>query len=206
MPLSLTRTVDAATEPITVGEAKAHLRVDDNGSDDLITAYIKAARNLVEEKLHRALITQTWQLQLDRFPGPEVDLATRVLVDGRIELPRPRLLAVSSITYVDGDGATQTMSSSLYNDDDTNEPARLVLAYGESWPTTRDQINAVTITYTAGYGSTAAYVPDAIKHALKLLVGHFWENREATIVGTIVAELPMAVDALLGPYRVETVY
>lgn len=206
MPLTLTRTVDATVEPLAVGEVKAHLRIDDNASDDYLTALISAARQHVEEKLGRALITQTWRLVLDRFPCAETDPETGFWRDGRITLPRPRLISVSSITYVDTDGATQTLDPTLYQVDSYSDPGRISPAFDEDWPLTREQMNAVTITYTAGYGASASYLPTSILHAMKLLIGHWYENREATLVGTIVAETPMAVDALLNPYRVMTVF
>jgi uncharacterized phiE125 gp8 family phage protein len=184
---------------------KAHLRIDNNASDGPLTSLIVAARNVIEEKLERSLITQTWRLTLDRFPDGEFNRETGLWEQGRITVPRPRLQTVSSITYVDTDGTTQTLDPTLYSTDPNGEPGRISPAFDQLWPTTRDQMNAVTITYTAGYGTTAAYVPVPILLAIKLLVGHWYENREASTAGAPVTELPMGVDALLGPYRIMTV-
>ena len=205
MPMSLTRTTDATTEPITTGEVKAHLRIDDNASDDYLNALISAARQHIEERIGRAIITQTWTLKLDRFPGAERD-ASGSCIGGRITMPRPRLQSVSSIAYVDTDGTTQTLSSLLYQVDSSSEPGRIAPAYGQSWPTTREQMGAVTVVFVCGYGSTAAYVPTSIIQAMKLLIGSWYESREATLIGTISSTLDFTLDALLGPYRETSVY
>lgn len=197
MPLTLTRTVEPALEPITLVEAKAHLRVDDTTEDDYITALITAARMHCESLTERQFNTATYVLRLDEFPIRCTDV---------VRLPRPNLIAVSGITYTDSDGTTQTLSSTLYQVDAASLPGRLMPAYGQVWPVTRPDLNAVAITYTAGYGATAALVPLPIRHAIKLLVSHMFENREPVVVGTITSEIPMTVKSLLGPYRVGTVY
>lgn len=196
MPLSILRTVDATVEPVTAAEAKAHMRILNADDDTYIEGLITAARQHAEHYTERAFVTQTWTLKLDRFPD----------YFGDIRLPKPLLISVSSITYVDLDGTTQTLSSALYEVDAQSQPARIRPAYGQSWPTTRDQFNAVTITYTAGYGAAATAVPKAIKQAIMIMVAHWYENREPIITGTIVAEVPMSANALLGPYRVGNVY
>lgn len=180
-----------AAEPITLAEAKAHLRVDTADEDGLITSLITVARAVAEAYTNRALVTQTLELTLDAFPGG----------DGIIELPRPRLQAVTSVTYVDESGLARTMTTSEYQVDARAEPGRVAPAYGTTWPATREQFNAVTIRYTAGYGAAAA-VPESIKAAIKLLVAHLFENREPVNVGSIVNELPFAVEALLNTERV----
>lgn len=189
MPFALSTA--PVVEPVTTTELKAHLRVDGTDEDTLIASLGVAARQHVEEETRRALVTQTWVLKLDEFPGSG---------DAEIRLPRPPLQSVTSVQYVDGNGDTQTWSSSLYVVDTADTPGNISLAYGESWPSTRAQKNAVTITYVAGYGA-ASTVPDALKAAIKLLVGHYYVNREEAVTGTVVARLG-AVDALLAPYRV----
>lgn len=189
MPFALSSA--PATEPVTTAELKSHLRVDSTDEDTLIASLGTAARQYVEEQTRRALVTQTWVLKLDEFPES----------DGEILLPRPPLVSVSSVTYVDTAGSTQTLSSSVYSVDTTDTPGRITLAYDQTWPTVRDQRNAITVTYVAGYGAASA-VPDALKAAIKLLVGHWFTNREGVVTGTIATEIPMAVDALLAPYRV----
>jgi uncharacterized phiE125 gp8 family phage protein len=183
-----------AVEPLTLTEAKLHLRVDHTTDDDLITSLIVAARQYAENYTQRCFITQTWDLKLDAFPV------------GDILLVKPPVASVTSITYVDTDGTTQTLSSALYRTDLPTGPwaqrGRIEPAYGESWPSTRALSNAVTVRCVHGYG-LAVSVPDPIKAALKLLIGHWYENREAVSVsiGANVQQVPMAVVALLVPFK-----
>lgn len=184
-----TRTTDATTEPVSTADAKLFLRITDETTDAEVEALVKAARMRVENECEIALINQTWTLKMDGFP----DL---------IELPRPPLSSVTSITYVDGDGTTQTLSSSVYTVDTTSRPGRVYLAYGQSWPTTRSVRHAVTVTYVAGYGSAASSVPAPLVHAVKILAAHYHENREAVVVGQTPMAVPESAMALIQAYRV----
>jgi uncharacterized phiE125 gp8 family phage protein len=186
-----TRTADPAEEPVSLVEAKTHLRVDHVDEDALIGSLIVAARQHVEERSGRALTTQTWVYRADAFPWAA----------DAIRLPRPPLRSVTSIEYVGGDGATVTWGAANYRVDHASEPARISPAHGASWPTPQEVTNAVTITYTAGYG-TAVDVPEAIRQAMLLLIGHWYANREAVVIGTITKAMEFAVDALLAPYRI----
>ena len=195
MPLVIKQTTLPATEPIDRTTAKAHIRVDITDDDTLIDALIIAARDLVERAIERQLITATWVYKMDSFPGSA----------GTIRLPYPPLIAVSTITYVDEAGVTQTLDSSTYTVDNYSEPGRIVPAFDVSWPPTRRQINAVTVTFTAGYGAATA-VPQPIKQAMLMLIGNWYESREAIAVGRInVDEIPFAVRALLRIYETATV-
>lgn len=182
-----------ATEPVTRDEAKNHCRVWHTDEDVLIASLIQTAREHIENMTSRALIKQTWELKLDRFPGSDCRYT--------IEPPYPPLMSVQSIAYTDTDGAAQTLDPASYVVDTDSEPGKIVPAYGMQWPATRDQINAVTVTYDAGYGEFNNSVPAPIRAALLLMVCHLYENREAAIQGTL-EPIPGGVDALLGPYRV----
>lgn len=184
--LVMQRTVAPEQEPLTLGEAKEHLRVTSTADDDHIVALIQVAREHVEEVTGRALVTQTWTRSVDRF--------------GTIFLPRPPLIAVTSVTYVDTDGNEQTLATSVYDVQANELPPRITLAHDEFWPTARSVPNAITVTYTAGYGDPFD-VPEPLKHAIRLLIGDMFLNREDTVTGTVVARL-RAVDSLLAPYRV----
>ena len=175
-------------EPVTLGEAKLHLRVDGSDDDDLITALIKAARDQCEAFTRRQFVTATYEYTLDGFSG-------------FIPLPRPPLDDVNSIAYVDSDGDDQTVDSGDYDVVTDTVIGYVQPAYGEVWPNVRGHTNDITIDYDAGYGAASA-VPDTLKAAIKLLVGHLYENREAVVVGTTVSKLPLAVESLLWPYRV----
>lgn len=190
--LTLVTAPSAGTEPITLDEAKSHCRIDVEDDDSLVTALIVAARQHVENATGRQLLTATWSLKLDCWPC-------------WIDVPRAPLLTVTSITYLDTAGATQTLATDQYR---TNAPSgptaargTIEPAYGVTWPTLYGVSNAATVTFTAGYGATADTVPQAIKQAMLLTIGHWYINREHVITGTIVTQLPMAVGALLAPYR-----
>lgn len=185
--MALTLTVAPAEEPVTLAEAKAHLRVTDADSDTLITTLIKTARLMAEGFTNRAFVTQTWQWRLDGF------------FPWRISVPKGRLQSVSSIQYVDANGDTQTLASSDYSVDAKSDPGRIEPAYGKVWPTTRYQMNAVTITFVAGYGAASA-VPEDIKHAMLLIIGELYERREEAIAGTIIGEVPLSSKRLLMPH------
>lgn len=173
---------EPALEPVTVDEVMDQANIDVHDQPELLQGYITAARIMVEKDVARSLMTQTIKLRMDEFPGFE------------IMLERPPVQSVSSITYVDTDGTTQTLSSSLYETDLSSEPARVRPAYGRVWPFTRYMSNAVTVTYVAGY-SSAADVPQTAKLAIKLLASHWYRNREA--VGQAGDEVAFAYTALI---------
>lgn len=190
--MNLIRSIDATVEPWTTAEAKAHLRVTTSDHDTYIEALIKAARQYVEMYTGRSLMGQTWVLRLDHdWPGDQ------------IVLPRPPTLTVSSITYVDLDGATQTLAADQYQVDVARHLGTITPAYDVTWPDVRDQLSAITVTYTAGYHATdATKIPAGLRHAMLLLVGVWFVNREAVITGTIATDLPHGVEALLFPHRI----
>lgn len=185
MPLALV--TPPTSEPVTLAEAKAHLRVTITNDDDLIDALIQAARVQAENYTGRAFVTQTWDLKLDAFP--EV-----------IEVPLPPLISVSSVKYTDTDGVQQTLATSGYTVDTTAQPGRIVPAFDDDWPDTRGHINDVEVRFVAGYGAPAA-VPAAIRQALLLILGELYERRENAIVGTTINPVPLSAEYLLAPYR-----
>lgn len=196
--LTLKRTVNPVLEPVSLADAKAHARVDITDDDALIESLIVRARSFCEEQTRRSFITSTWRMSLDRFPCGPLERFQGPAVEARdILLPRPPLIAVTSIAYLDTNGAAQTVASTDYIVSNDDEPARLALAYGKDWPDTLPQLNAVTITYTAGYGATRADVPEQIKHAMLMLVSHWYENREAIGFNMQSNKVDFAVDSLL---------
>jgi uncharacterized phiE125 gp8 family phage protein len=190
--VGLTRTTAPTVEPITRAEAKAHSRVTVSDDDEYIDALIEATRDRIENHTKRALLTQTWRLTLDSFP-----LGRRDII-----LPWSPLQSVTSITYVDTNGTTQTWASSNYSVDTGATPGRVRLAYDVLYPSIRHQPNAVTIIFVAGYGSAASDLPAGIVHACKILFGHYYDNREPVVTGTVATPIPETWKALLGPYRV----
>lgn len=186
---SLVLSSEPSTAPLSVADAKRHLNIDISADDTLLRNYITAARRHVEEITGRQLITATWVLYMDVWP------ATTIV------LPRPPLQSVTSIQYVDTNGDTQTWSDDNYRVDDDMVPARITEAWGETWPTIRDVTQAITITFVTGYGDNASDVPSDMVQAIKLLVGHYYENRESVVVGGVPRRIPDTVKALLSPYR-----
>jgi len=190
--MGLTLIQAPSEEPITVEEAKASpsLRVTTAAADTDIGTLITTARDTAETITRRAFITQTWELVLDGFPS------------GGIVLPMPPLQSVASIKYIDDNGDQQTLNALLYAVDIDSEPGLVVPAYGESWPYTRDEVNAVRVRFVAGYGSKGD-VPEAIKTWIKMRVGTLFVNSTTIVTGTIVEVLKRDyVDGLLDPYRV----
>ena len=188
--MSLILVTAPAMEPVTLIEAKLHLRVDHDTENTLINGYIELARLEVEKITRRALITQTWDLWMDAFPD-----------DDELKLPKPPLQSITSIKYYDVNNVEATMSSSDYFVDMKSTPGRVGLASGKSWPGTalRD-LSGVVIRFVAGYGSLNTDVPRNQRLAMMLLIGHYYENREAS--SQSVFQLPMGVEALLSDDRV----
>lgn len=179
---ALKRTVAPTELPVTLDEAKAHLRETASALDPDIASYIRAVVDWLdgpEGILARALVTQTLQLSLDDFP--------RSCADG-IVLPLPPLQSVGSIAYLDADGNSQTLSSAVYRVLDAGVPTRrgrVVLDYNQSWPATRGVEDAVTVTYVAGYGARNA-VPESTRMLILALVKELYDHREPwTDAGTV---------------------
>lgn len=186
----LTQLSAPAAEPLTLADAKQHLRVDSSGDDGLITALIITARQQAEHRTGRALITQQWRYSVDQFP-----------VDS-LELPLPRLQSVQSVTYLDADGVRQTLAGAEYDVITDELVGRMIPAYGKTWPSCRIRPGSVQVSYTCGYGA-AADVPHSIKAWMLLAIGAWYENREALVSGQPVADLPRSFcDGLLDPFYV----
>jgi len=157
-------TTPPASEPVSLADMKEHLKVDVSDDDALITLQIVAARRWAELFCNRSIPSQTLTATLDLFPSGD-----RCFI-----LPQSPVISVTSIQYIDSVGDLQTLNSSLYTVDTNSIPARIEPVYGTSWPSTRTQLNAVTIVYVAGQST----VDDDIVHAIKLLVGSLYLARE----------------------------
>jgi uncharacterized phiE125 gp8 family phage protein len=178
-------------EPVTLQEAKSHLRIESNDEDVLVTGLIEAAREWCEGYQNRAFITQTWEIALDSFPS-----------ENHIEIPKPPLQSIESVKYYGTDETEYTFSADSYCVDTYSEPGRIVLKFGETWPSDMLRTaNGVIIQFTVGYGDTVASVPEKVKQAIKVLVGQLYENREATDIKEL-KEVPFAVRDLLGLERI----
>jgi len=182
--MALNVTSGPASEPVTTDEAKTQIRLYVANDDTYVASLIIAARIAVEEHIWRTLVNRTWEYVLDDFPRCN---------DAMIRVPRPPLVSVSSIQYVDTDGATQTLSASDYQVDAKSHPGRIVPAFNKVWPQTRAQLNTVTVTYIGGYGAS---IPETAKLAIKMMVAQWYERREPVVDGE-VREVPWHIKMLL---------
>ena len=188
--MSLKQITPPSALAVSLAEAKLHLRVDGNDDDTLITAMIGAATQMAEQATGRALMPQVWQLSQDEFPGA-------------LELTRIPVQSVASIVYTDSGGIDQTLDPNNYTLDNASDfgSAKVVPAYGQTWPASRTKVNAVRVQYVAGYAD-AASVPESIKSWIKLQVGAMFENREAETIGNGGAIALGFADRLLDRYKV----
>lgn len=187
-------------EPITLIQARLHLKLDTAGSppshpdDALVIALISSVRESAEKYTGLAIANQTYTLTLDAFPTEEIDLQIS------------KVNSITSITYVDTNGATQTFSSTKYTLDNVEKPSVVNLNYNEKWPDTRLQPNAVTVTFNAGYTDNVSPnsnpIPKSINQAMLLFIGHLYANREAINIGNIVNEIPLGTMHLLAQHRI----
>lgn len=191
--MSLQLVTPPAGEPVSLAEAKLHLRVDGGEDDLLIGSLITAARQAAETITHRQFITARWKLVMDAFAGQAV------------LIHKSPLISVVAVEYLDMAGLVQTMPPSHYTVDAASEPARLTPIFGQTWPPTLPQIGAVSVTFDAGYGVAGA-VPEGIKSWIKLRVGSLYAHREEMSVLTRgrIDPLPF-VDGLLDGFKVSVI-
>lgn len=180
--------------PIDIDGVHQHSKIDVRAEDDVIERLIRTATRIAERELRRRLFTQTWAHTWDAFPPSGV----------RLVVPFPPVASISSIAYIDANGDSQTWASSNYKTflpSGPNAQAGLVEpVYGEVYPDTREEMNAVTLTAVHGWDDVDD-IPDDIKSGLYLLVSHLYSNRDAVLTGTIATELPMGVAACWDGYR-----
>lgn len=203
-PSTLELITAPSVEPVTLAQAKQYARVEITDDDSLITTLITVARKAVEKEARQALITQTWKAHYDQFPfspgyynrtirqmgvGP---LWLPQQGGGVFQLPLPPLISVSSITYYDSNNTFQTIDPSIYNVA-PGLPGRVQPVFGKVWPIAAPIINAVQITFVAGYGPAAANVPEPATLAILRLVFD-WYNRRSP-VGVLSADVRDLVSA-----------
>jgi uncharacterized phiE125 gp8 family phage protein len=182
-------------EPISLDEARSQVRntgaVDE---DDLLVALIAAARFHAEAVTGRQLLEATWELQLDEICGDV------------LPLPRSPLRAITSISYLDTGGVAQTWAAANYQVDAPAGPfasqGRIAPIPTATWPLAGSgYLNAVRIRFTAGYGTTPEEVPEAIRQAMRLMIGAWYSHREDFILGDLVQRVPLGALALLTPFK-----
>lgn len=185
---------DALNVPLTLAEAKAHLRVIDSEEDDHIAGLIRAAADKIERDTGHTLRArnQTWA-----YDG---------WTQGGTGLPlyRRPVNSIGSVVYDAADGTEQTLANDQVRIREFAGQAHLVAKFGVTLPELEAVPGCVRVTFNAGYASNGD-VPATLRHAALLLIGHWYENREAVNIGNIVQNVPLAYDALIAPHRVRMV-
>jgi len=181
----------ASTYPVTLTEAKSHLKVDTTADDTYITSIIKAATQLSEEYTNRFFIDTV----IDQTCSDFAQLQT---------LFKSKVSAVAHVKYYDNDNSLQTLSATIYDTQLQYEPSQIQLAENQSFPSITKRNDAVVARYTVGYGS-ASDVPEIIKQAILLTIGNFYQNRNSVVIGRIATELPQNSKWLLDTYKVQIV-
>jgi len=183
-------------QPIDVLDVKDQLRLDyDYDTEDtFLDRLVAAATKRIEGLTGRKLITQTWQAFWDAWPAK---------ADG-FEVPFGQLQSVTHVQYTDTDDSATTWNASQYEVDTYGDPGRIKLAYGCSYPTaTLQVVNPIEVQFVCGYGLSEEDVPEDLRHAMKLLIGHWFENREGALGMpglTAFVEIPEGVHDLIRDY------
>lgn len=210
MPLSYRELSQPAAEPVTLDQAKSQCRVDFAEDDDLIRAYITAARQYVEKFMGRNIFNRSMEMTLDFFPWPGWETTTGSSSDSymgwyfrglSIRIPKPGTASIDEISYLADSGEEVVLDASIYKTDLVSEPARVMPAPGYTWPYQNQYIpGQVKIKFTSGtYGDgiDVNNCPQTIVLAILLLVNHFYSNRGATTLEAALKTLPLGVAELL---------
>jgi uncharacterized phiE125 gp8 family phage protein len=180
----LRKTVAATASPISLLEASDHLRISDEADDALVTATLAAAVAAVGEMAGRVLAAETWAAS---YPS----------LSGDLILPKSPVTAVTAIQYYDTSDVLQTATLSDFYVFTSDDFTTVRPKANAAWPQAMTRADAITVTFTAGY----ATCPYELKAAAMLMLGHLYENREASVVGASVATLPYGVDPLVSLHR-----
>ncbi|AOY88648.1 hypothetical protein BKP64_10960 [Marinobacter salinus] len=189
----LKRTVKPSAPVVSLADVKLDLRVDHTFEDTLIQSLIDAAVQYLEAPsgvLGKAFITQVWEMSTR---GPDDDC--------RIYLPVTPVQAIDAISYFDSDNVEQSLTVTdfhLYGDENW---AYITPKNDVEWPDLFDRLDAITVTFTAGFGAAESFVPETIRQVVRLLVTHWYINRSAVDTGTIATEIPMAAQSLIAVNR-----
>lgn len=188
--MALVLTSGPTAEPVTLAEAKAHLRVDGTAEDTLVGSLIVTSRLHIEAALGLALITQAWSYFIDAWPaGPE------------LALPLRPVQSIAAVKLYAADESVTVVPAGTYLLDGAATPARLVRSGSLAWPKPNRAANGIEVALVTGYGDAAADVPAPIRQAILLLVAHWHEHREPVEIGAASATVPAMVSDLLQPYR-----
>lgn len=173
-------------EPVTLAEAKAHMRISHGDEDQLIAALISSARRVAEARTGLCLIRQVWMQFRDRWPE-----------DGVIALAVAPVLGVEELAVFGEDDGKAVIEPSHYVVDGASRPPRVLLRGSRIWQRPGRAVNGIAVTVEVGFGASGETVPEPLRLAMLQLVAHWYENR-----GTdALPPLPVSIEALLGPYR-----
>ncbi|MEM6666190.1 MAG: head-tail connector protein [Pseudomonadota bacterium] len=186
MPMELD--TPPAEEPVALADVKAHLRIDHADEDDYLNALIVGARMRLESESDQAFVTQTWIAYLDRWPAT-----------GEYRIPLGPVSSITEVTVRDAAGTQTAVSPSLYALDAASEPARLVLT--GALPSPAAIPNGIAVTFQVGFGA-AADVPGDLKHALLMVIAHWYEHRDPMIGAETAHAVPKAAHQIMQSYRV----
>jgi uncharacterized phiE125 gp8 family phage protein len=178
-----------AIEPLSLDDAKAFLKVEIGDDDDVLAALIAGARVHVEAQTRRALITQSWRLTRDAWPG-----------NGRVPVLPVPLHSLTAARVYRLDGTTQSLDVSDFVIEVGAAPA--VISFSAPQPAPGRVVAGIELDVSVGYGDAATDVPADLRQAIRMLVAHWYENRAMIVVGQTAAILPASVGAMLAPYRV----
>jgi len=189
----LNRTVEAAAYPVTVDEIKSDLRIQHTSDDTRITGLIAAATDFMDVPsgvIGKALIHQTWALSVETYGA-----------DNTIDIPVTPVSSITSIQYFDNENVSRTLTVSdfyLYGNQDR---AWIKAKPGVVIPAVFDRLDAITVTFVAGFSDNSAGVPNSIRQAMSLLISHWYENPTGVAARETVSELPFAVQSLINTNR-----
>lgn len=188
--MGITLVGSAPSAAVSTADAKTHLNVFHSNDDTYIGNLVSAATAWVQHYTGTQVVQATYDYTLDAFPDGEDDIV----------LPCPPLSSVTSITYVDEDGSSQTLATTVYAVKTDVHPGRIHLKYEQEWPDTRDIDDAVTVRFVCGYANAAA-VPEDIVSAILLLVERLYTYRGMT-TEQAANQLSFSIEMLLSPRRV----
>tara|TARA_Y100000310_G_scaffold318172_1_gene371904 strand:- start:47 stop:640 length:594 start_codon:yes stop_codon:yes gene_type:complete len=193
MSLLYTTITGPINPAVSVDDCKLDLRIESSFTldDDLILSYINASSKLASEITGRKLISETIKYSIESAES-----------NGGVTLPFNPVSSVTEIQYFDTDNVSQALDVNdfyLYNFDDKSV---LCPKEGIVWPTVNDRRDAINITFVAGYGLNSSDIPVTITRAIRLLVTHYYENRNNSVLGMSVTEIPFSIETLLNTERV----
>lgn len=183
--------VPPSSEPVTLAEMKAHGKIPHNSDDVLLEGLLRSARQWCEHHARLAFMPQSWAVYVSQTPKQNY-----------IVMPRGPLLSVTKVQMIDDKDQLIDLPNENFLADPYIAPPQVFLRDGASWPPMKRPVNSLRVEYVAGFGNTAADVPEPIKLAIKQLALHWYEHRGEAIVGDTISHAPLTIEHLLRPYRV----